>query len=44
MRVLSTKLRGDVSHEDILLLDQMKDISIRQDGNGYGINADDVFW
>ncbi|MDO4279921.1 MAG: DUF262 domain-containing protein, partial [Lachnoclostridium edouardi] len=44
VRVLSTKLRGDVSHEDILLLDQMKAISIRQDGNGYGINADDVFW
>ena len=44
VRVLSTKLRGDVSHEDILLLDQMKDISIKQDGNGYGINADDVFW
>ena len=44
VRVLSTKLRGDVSHEDILLLDQMKEISIKQDGNGYGINADDVFW
>lgn len=46
VRKLSTKLRGDVSHEDILLLDQMKEISIKQDGNGngYGINADDVFW
>ena len=44
VRVLSTKLRGDVSHEDILLLAQMKEISIKQDGNGYGINADDVFW
>lgn len=44
VRVLSTKLRGDVSHEDVLLLEQMKDISIQQDGNGYGINADDVFW
>lgn len=44
VRVLSTKLRGDVSHEDILLLDKMKEISIKQDGNGYGINADDVFW
>lgn len=44
VRVLSIKLRGDVSHEDILLLDQMKDISIKQDGNGYGINADDLFW
>ena len=46
VRVLSTKLRGDVSHEDILLLGQMKEISIKQDGNGdgYGINADDVFW
>ena len=46
VRVLSTKLRGDVSHEDILLLDQMKEISIKQDGDGDGdgINADDVFW
>ncbi len=44
VRVLSTKLRGDVSHEDVLLLEQMKGISIQQDGNGYGINADDVFW
>lgn len=35
MRVLSTKLRRDVSHEDVLLLEQMKDISIKQDGNGY---------
>lgn len=35
VRVLSTKLRGDVSHEDVLLLEQMKDISIKQDGNGY---------
>lgn len=44
VRVLSTKLRGDVSHEDVLLLEQMKDISIKQDGNRYGINADEVFW
>lgn len=44
VRILSTKLRGDVSHDDVLLLEQMKDISIQQDGNGYGINADDVFW
>ena len=44
VRVLSTKMRGDVSHDDVLLLDQMKDISIQQDGNKYGINADDVFW
>ena len=35
VRVLSTKLRRDVSHEDVLLLEQMKDISIKQDGNGY---------
>lgn len=44
VRVLATKIRGDVSHEDILLLEQMKGISIKQDGNGYGINADEVFW
>lgn len=44
VRVLSTKLRGDVSHEDVLLLEQMKEISIQQDGNGYGIVADEVFW
>lgn len=28
----------------VLLLDQMKDISIKQDGNGNGINSDEVFW
>lgn len=44
VRVLSTKLRGDVSYEDVLLLEQMKDISIKQDGNGYGINSDEVIW
>lgn len=44
VRKLSINLRGDVSHEDILLLEQMKDISIKQDENGYGINADEVFW
>ncbi|MFC0216529.1 DUF262 domain-containing protein [Paenibacillus chartarius] len=44
VRLLSTQIRGDVSHDDILLLSQMKGISINQDTNGSGINADSVFW
>ena len=43
VRTLATQLRGDVSHDDILLLSSMKEISIQQDAE-YGINADDVFW
>jgi hypothetical protein len=44
VRLLSTQIRGDVSHDDILLLSQMKEISINQEQNSVGINADSVFW
>ncbi len=44
VRVLSTQIRGDVSHYDTLLLSQMKEISICQDASGNGINAESVFW
>lgn len=42
VRRISTKIRGDVSHEDILLLSNMKDISISKDE--HGIDPDNVFW
>lgn len=42
VRRISTKIRGDVSHEDILLLSNMKDISISKDE--HGIDPDSVFW
>ena len=47
VRELATKLRGDVSHDDILLLSKMSEISIQQDDESYekkGIKAEDVFW
>lgn len=42
VRNISTKIRGDVSHEDILLLSQMAKISIGKDQEG--IDPDTVFW
>ncbi len=42
VRDISTKIRGDVSHEDILLLSQMKKISISKDLEG--IDPDTIFW
>lgn len=42
VRNISTKIRGDVSHEDILLLSQMAKISIGKDSEG--IDPDTVFW
>lgn len=47
VRELATKLRGDVSHDDILLLSKMSEISIRQDDESFirsGIKAEEVFW
>ncbi|MCD7948172.1 MAG: DUF262 domain-containing protein [Oscillospiraceae bacterium] len=44
VRLLSTEIRGDVSHDDSLLLSQMKEISINQNISDTGINADTVFW
>lgn len=42
VRDISIKIRGDVSHEDILLLSQMKKISISKDSEG--IDPDTIFW
>ncbi len=44
VRQLSTVIRGDVSHEDILLLPQINEISIGKDINGKGIDPAGVFW
>lgn len=44
VRKISTQLRGDVSHGDLLLLSQMKDISINKEIGGTGIDPDEVFW
>ena len=44
VRRLSTQIRGDVSHGDLLLLSQMKGISIQQTPSEQGIEADSVFW
>ncbi|MEC0305733.1 DUF262 domain-containing protein [Paenibacillus lautus] len=44
VRLLSTQIRGDVSHDDVLLLSKMEEVSINQELNDTGINADTVFW
>jgi len=44
VRVLSTSIRGDVSHEDILLLSKMDAISITNKELSYGISADEILW
>lgn len=44
VRELAIEIRGDISNGDILFLNEMKDISIQQDDNNYGINASEVFW
>lgn len=44
VRLLSTQIRSDVSHDDLLLLSQMQEISINQENNNIGINAESVFW
>lgn len=44
VRLLSTQIRGDVSHDDVLLLSQMKEVSINQEIGDMGINAESVFW
>ena len=41
VRKISTRIRGDVSHDDFLLLSQMQNISITKEG---GIDPDSVFW
>ncbi len=44
VRNISTRIRGDVSHDDFLLLSQMQSISISKDCETSGINPDSVFW
>lgn len=44
VRLVSSEIRTDVSHSDILNLKQMKEISITNAGLEYGINVDTLFW
>lgn len=44
VRNIATRIRGDVSHDDFLLLSQMQSISISQDSENGGIDPDSVFW
>ena len=44
VRVISSRVRGDVSGSNILLLNAMKEISITNKDLPYGISADEVFW
>lgn len=44
VRIISSRVRGDTSNTDILLLKDMKKISITNRDLDYGINAENVFW
>lgn len=44
VRNISTRIRGDVSHDDFLLLSQMQSISITKECTHGGIDPDSVFW
>jgi hypothetical protein len=44
VRKLSESIRGDVSHDDRLTLNNMKQISINNRALGYGIDMGGVFW
>src|SRR5690606_13424068 len=44
VRMVSTDIRTDVSHDDILNLKRMKEISITNIGLDYGINVEEMFW
>lgn len=44
VRVLSESIRRDVSHSDILTLNNMKQISINNYKLNYGINLGSIFW
>lgn len=44
VRIVSSRIRGDTSNSNTLLLNEMKKISITNRELEYGINADDVFW
>lgn len=44
IRKLSTKIRGDDSAKDTVVLNKMKEISISNVSLDYGINVDEIFW
>lgn len=44
VRKLASEIRGDVSLNDRVILNNMKKISITSRNLDYGINVDDVFW
>ena len=44
VRQISARVRGDTSNSDLLLLGEMRKISITNRELDYGINADNVFW
>jgi len=44
IRIIASRVRGDSSGTNILLLNATKEISITNKELPYGINADDVFW
>lgn len=44
VRSISTRIRGDVSHDDLLLLSKMQSISITKECTHGGIDPDSVFW
>lgn len=44
VRKISARVRGDTSNSDLLLLSEMRKISITNRELDYGINADRVFW
>lgn len=44
VRLISAKVRGDVSASDELPLNEMKKISITSKDLPYGINVDELFW
>ncbi|NVM79883.1 hypothetical protein FHW83_005725 [Duganella sp. SG902] len=44
VRTISTAIRGDVSHDNILLLNSMDSISITNKELEYGINAENILW
>ncbi len=45
VRIISEKIRGDISHQDILLLNKMQTISIDiEDGTQNSIKASSIYW
>lgn len=44
VRIISSEIRSDASASDIVLLNEMKKISITNKELEYGIKVDDIFW